>query len=322
MAITVKVFYGRGVHHDIRMNENAPVRQLLPDLVETLNLPPGDEYYLVYRGRRLDGDDTLSSAGARNGDELLLNVEYPDRATPSAPRLGLEQLVALISGMTLGMIHYSRAQEKDLRSTLDLFPRCPMTNSSCNVKIQVNPYRALVIMPSRPEYTNLYKGVIKPTLELASFEPVRVEERIEAGMSLCNTCRAIRESSLNIVDVSDQDHTVSLVLGLIFGIGHDVVLIRKQDANLPFLLSGLACVSYGSYDPDFPTNLLIAIWQKTGARLLRDRQCPICGKTFTNEDVIFICLQDQIPHHKTCWQKQKQCAKCSSREYIEVQSVF
>jgi hypothetical protein len=172
-------------------------------------------------------------------------------------------------------------------------------------------------MPFRAEFDNLYKTAIRPTLSDLGFEPIRADDRIISTDILCKICHLIQESSVNIVDISAPNPNVFLELGLIFGIGRDVILIKKSKSKVVTDILGLGFVPYDKYDA-FQQQLRIAIWQRTGARSLKDKLCPTCGKRFSSSDTIYICVQDQAPHHQRCWQG-KGCSVCKNLvDYIEV----
>ncbi|MBQ6163209.1 MAG: DUF2628 domain-containing protein [Clostridia bacterium] len=40
----------------------------------------------------------------------------------------------------------------------------------------------------------------------------------------------------------------------------------------------------------------------------RNNQCPVCGRTFTDEDDIVVCPECGTPHHRVCWEQYGHCA--------------
>ncbi len=40
----------------------------------------------------------------------------------------------------------------------------------------------------------------------------------------------------------------------------------------------------------------------------KNNQCPVCGRTFTDDDDIVVCPECGTPHHRDCWQQLGHCA--------------
>src|SRR5713226_1623687 len=83
IQVTVKILYN-SLQHTVRLAAGEPIGLLLPALMGALNLPSTDNrgnliaYYLMHNGRRLQEQETLTSARVQPGDTLIIhNEEMP-----------------------------------------------------------------------------------------------------------------------------------------------------------------------------------------------------------------------------------------------------
>lgn len=119
--------------------------------------------------------------------------------------------------------------------------------------VEVKPNQAFVAMPFKASAASLkmsdvYKLGIRPALRSAKYKSLRADEVFLGPDLLCKICKHIQESPLCIVDVSNWNPNVLLELGMMYGMGKRVVLLKYQEADtiVPSDLRGMLYVEYDS----------------------------------------------------------------------------
>jgi len=133
--------------------------------------------------------------------------------------------------------------------------RCFKTGSpGCSrTDVEVKPNQAFVAMPFKASSASLkmsdvYKLGIRPALRSAKYKSLRADEVFLGPDLLCKICKHIQESPLCIVDVSNWNPNVLLELGMMYGMGKRVVLLKYQEADtiVPSDLRGMLYIEYES----------------------------------------------------------------------------
>jgi CheY-like chemotaxis protein len=121
--------------------------------------------------------------------------------------------------------------------------------------IEIKPNQAFVAMPFTTsvgslEMNDVYKFGIRPALRSAKYKSLRADEVFVGRDILCKICKQIQESPLCIVDVSNWNPNVLLELGMMYGWGKRVVLLKyeRADAVIPSDLKGMLYVEYDSIE--------------------------------------------------------------------------
>ncbi|MFH1563719.1 MAG: hypothetical protein ABIF11_09960 [Nitrospirota bacterium] len=124
--------------------------------------------------------------------------------------------------------------------------RCFKTGTNCAKQDQIicNPKRVFIGMPFRDKYKNIYKFVIGPTLKEQDFESWIANEIFKNIDIMCKVCEGIQSSKYAIIDVSEWNANVLFELGLLYGLGRDVILLKEENEEVPVDLKGLECISY------------------------------------------------------------------------------
>lgn len=130
-------------------------------------------------------------------------------------------------------------------------PRCFITGGNCTKDIKTKPRQIFVAMPyssSKWDMDDFYEVAIRPAIEECEYVPLRADERFHSGGLMCNVCRCIQESSLCIVDISDWNSNVLLELGMMYGMGKIVILLKHKESaeKVPADLGGILYVEYES----------------------------------------------------------------------------
>jgi hypothetical protein len=123
---------------------------------------------------------------------------------------------------------------------------CFLTGSEgCRLRneIGMQPRQVFVAMPFQ-EQQDAYKFGIKPAIQSLGFIPWRADERIANYQILCKVCRGIQTSRYAIVEVSKWNPNVLLELGIAYGLGRTVLLVKEKKAKIPTDLKGIEYIEY------------------------------------------------------------------------------
>lgn len=121
--------------------------------------------------------------------------------------------------------------------------------------IEIKPNQAFVAMPfsasaASLKMSDIYRLGIRPALRSAKYKSLRADEVFLGQDLLCKICKHIRESPLCIVDISNWNPNVLLELGMMYGMGKRVVLLKYQEADtiVPSDLRGMLYIEYDSVE--------------------------------------------------------------------------
>jgi hypothetical protein len=164
--------------------------------------------------------------------DILGNTEavYPDSKLPpiieSLPTKGGDKVV--LSAMTR---------------------RCfKIGTQKCPKEVKFSPKMVFVAMPFRPGYQDLYKYAIRPALEEMDFDIWKADERINNIDIMCKICHGIQECSCVIANISDWNPNVLFEIGLAYGFGKNVILVKDRKEKVPVDLKGLEYIEYDNID--------------------------------------------------------------------------
>lgn len=144
--------------------------------------------------------------------------------------------------------------------------RCFKTGvKSCPKRIEFSPKSVVVAMPFKEEFTDPYKYAIRPALEESGFKPWKADEQISNIDIMCKICQAIQESGYVLANITDWNPNVVFELGLAYGLGRNVILIKHKKAEVPVDLKGLEYIEYATID-ELKRNLLLFLKGASSAR--------------------------------------------------------
>lgn len=137
--------------------------------------------------------------------------------------------------------------------------RCFKTGvKHCPKEIRFFPKRIVVAMPFQSEFQDTYKYAIKPAFKDADFETWKADEQLSNIDVMCKICQAIQESGYLLADITTWNTNVVFELGLAYGLGRNVILIKKKKAEVPVNLKGIEYIEYGTID-ELKRNLLLIL---------------------------------------------------------------
>jgi hypothetical protein len=155
---------------------------------------------------------------------------YPDIQIPPDPRY---------------FIHRTEGMD----TTLPIMRRCfKIGLRKCPKEIDFSPKMVFVAMPFRPDFQDLYKYAIRPALEELGLKIWKADEKISNIDIMCKICHGIQECSFVIANISDWNPNVLFEMGLAYGTGKNVVLIKNRKEKVPVDLKGLEYIDYEDID--------------------------------------------------------------------------
>jgi len=136
---------------------------------------------------------------------------------------------------------------KEAYRTLQEF-RCFMTGGKdCSRVIEVKANQVFVAMPYRSKglsMKDVYELGIKSALEDLNYHPFRADDRFLGKALACDICKHIQESPLCIADITGGNANVFLELGMMYGRGKTVVLLKHKDSKVPADLGAMLYIEY------------------------------------------------------------------------------
>ncbi len=119
--------------------------------------------------------------------------------------------------------------------------------SKCPFNVSEDSQQVFIAMPFREEQENLFLFAIKPTIEKIGLHAWKADKELQNIDIMCKICQSVRCSLYGIVDISGWNPNVMFELGLLYGYGKKVVLIKQKDAIMPADLRGLEYIEYDDY---------------------------------------------------------------------------
>lgn len=137
-----------------------------------------------------------------------------------------------------------RAEKKAREDAEQRKFHCFKVNSPCPHVIKENQRMFFVGMPFSDTYRDSYEYGIKIALESHGCDVYRADGEISNFDLMCKICKAIQESKYVIINLSEQNPNVAFELGLAYGLGKYVLLIKAKGRAVQTDLSGLEYVEY------------------------------------------------------------------------------
>jgi len=117
----------------------------------------------------------------------------------------------------------------------------------CPMDVERDPLRVFIAMPFRHEQENLYQYALKPAVERAGLRTWKADEDLQNVDIMCKTCQSIQRSPYGVADVTGWNPNVMFELGLLYGYGQKVVLLKQKNGEVPVDLQGLEYIEYDDY---------------------------------------------------------------------------
>jgi hypothetical protein len=112
-----------------------------------------------------------------------------------------------------------------------------------------------VVMPFEPLFNSEYEKVIKPAIEFAGLRCLRGDEIYTRQAIVDDIWHSIRTARIVIAELSGRNPNVLYEIGLAHAIGKPIVLLTRDERDMPFDLRALRYVFYDLNEPDWGTYL-------------------------------------------------------------------
>mgnify|MGYP001243309537 CR=1 FL=1 len=137
-------------------------------------------------------------------------------------------------------------QSKEAPTPLHQMRVCFKTRvKGCPIKPQFKPKKVFIAMPFNPEYIDSYEYGIKIALDQSGIEHVKADKEISNKDIMCKVCEQIQSCGKVIANISGLNPNVMLELGLAYGLGKDVIVIKDKKTTA---ISDLGSIEYIEYE--------------------------------------------------------------------------
>jgi hypothetical protein len=104
--------------------------------------------------------------------------------------------------------------------------------------------RIFVAMPFSDEYKDSYEYGIKIVLEQKAIEHYKADNEIKNKDMMCKICEEMQSCGKVIVNISGPNPNVMLELGLAYGLGKEVIIIKDKKTAAISDLGGIEYIEY------------------------------------------------------------------------------
>lgn len=133
------------------------------------------------------------------------------------------------------------------------------SNNSIVVEIGEIENTCFVVMPFDSLFQIQYERVIRPAVEELGLKCVRGDELYSKPQVMSDIWRSIRTSRLIIAELTGKNPNVFYEIGLAHAIGKPIILLTRNENDVPFDLKSLRYRYYNVDDPYWGFNLSGAI---------------------------------------------------------------
>ncbi len=123
------------------------------------------------------------------------------------------------------------------------------TQSTATITLGPVQNSAFVVMPFHSHYEVEYQRVIKPAVEAAGLACARGDEIYARAEIIQDVWRAIREARVIVAELSGRNPNVMYEVGLAHAIGKPIILLTRNEEDVPFDLRALRYVYYDQNNP-------------------------------------------------------------------------
>jgi len=116
----------------------------------------------------------------------------------------------------------------------------------CPHKPDENKNKVFIAMPFDEEYEDSFMWGIKLILDQKGIEYFKADDAISNKDIMCKICQEIQSCRRIIVNISGLNPNVMLELGLAFGLGKEVIIIKDKKTTAVSDLGGLEYIEYSN----------------------------------------------------------------------------
>jgi len=119
-----------------------------------------------------------------------------------------------------------------------------MRSNSVVVQLEEVSNTCFVAMPFQALYEAEYERVIKPAIEEVGLACIRGDEIYTRQSIVQDIWQAIRNARLIVAELSGRNANVMYEIGLAHAIGKPIVLLTRNEEDVPFDLRALRYIYY------------------------------------------------------------------------------
>ena len=116
-----------------------------------------------------------------------------------------------------------------------------------------------VIMPFAPTFQTQYERVIRVAVEAAGLRCVRADAIYSKPRVMADIWKVLRASRVVIAELTGKNTNVFYEVGLAHVLGKPVIIITRNEDDVPFDLKALRYIYYNTDDPFWGENLKITL---------------------------------------------------------------
>jgi hypothetical protein len=129
------------------------------------------------------------------------------------------------------------------------------TKNTITVKLGKIKNTCFVVMPFDSLFQNQYETVIKKAVEELGFECIRGDEIYSKPTIMADIWKSIRSARFIIAEMTGKNENVFYEVGLAHAIGKPIIIITRNEDDVPFDLKALRYLYYDINDPHWGDNL-------------------------------------------------------------------
>lgn len=119
-----------------------------------------------------------------------------------------------------------------------------------------------VMMPFHALFEAEYEGVIRPAIEEAGLSCVRGDEIYTQQAIIHDIWQSIRQARLVVAELSGRNPNVMYEIGLAHAIGKPIILLTRNQEDVPFDLKALRYLFYDTNNPQWGDTLRAELLKK------------------------------------------------------------
>ncbi|MEK7762255.1 MAG: hypothetical protein AAB433_11790 [Nitrospirota bacterium] len=119
-----------------------------------------------------------------------------------------------------------------------------------------------VVMPFHALFEAEYERVIRPAIEEAGLTCVRGDEIYTQQAIIHDIWQSIRQARLVVAELSGRNPNVMYEIGLAHAIGKPIILLTRNQEDVPFDLKALRYLFYDTNNPEWGLNLRSELTKK------------------------------------------------------------
>jgi len=135
-----------------------------------------------------------------------------------------------------------------------------------------------VVMPFASTYNTEYERIIRPAVETVELACVRANEIYSKPQITADIWKSLRSARIVIAELTGRNSNVLYEVGLAHALGKPVIIITRNEDDVPFDLKALRYLYYNIDDPFWGENLRNALTEML-QKLLKENEY---GTVFEN----------------------------------------